>query len=151
MNLHFVITNIQLAIFSMEKKAHVDSIMQYLHSTDKEMQLKTINAIEKYGTWEHGDKLGAFFGHRNEEIVVPVVRTIAATGGSRQIMLINAFIKNPKTTYNSPTTYIEIMDSIAKIGDMKKLDKSAHKTVTEPLHRLESHENPLIAQKLKIL
>ena len=33
----------------------------------------------------------------------------------------------------SVSTYIEILDAIAKIGDIKKFDKSAHKIITLPL------------------
>ena len=133
--------------YAKEKKAYVDSIMPYLYKRDKQLKIKAIEAIEKYGSWEHGDKLGLFLGKRDEDIVVPVVRAIAATGGPRQALLINAFIRNPRTEYKSVNTYIEILDAMAKIGDMKKIDKSAHKIITAPLQRLKHHENPEIAKK----
>ena len=133
--------------YAKEKKAYVDSIMPYLYKRDKQLKIRAIEAIEKYGSWEHGDKLGLFLGKRDEDIVVPVVRAIAATGGPRQALLINAFIRNPRTEYKSVNTYIEILDAMAKIGDMKKIDKSAHKIITAPLQRLKHHENPEIAKK----
>ena len=116
-----------------------------MHSTNSELQLKTINAIEKYGSWEHGDKLGAFLGHRDEKIVVPVVRAIAATGGPRQVLLVNSFIKTPENY--SQNTYFEILDAIAKLGDMKKLTTGGRNQVSNALNALKHHENSEIAKK----
>ena len=131
--------------YAKEKKAYVDDVIKYLHSTNSELQLKTINAIEKYGTWEHGDKLGAFLGHRDEKIVVPVVRAIAATGGPRQVLLVNSFIKTPENY--SQNTYFEILDAIAKLGDMKKLTIGGRNQVSNTLNTLKHHENSEIAKK----
>lgn len=36
---------------------------------------------------------------------------------------------------------------MARIGDMKKIDKSAHKIITAPRQRLKHHKNHEIAKK----
>ena len=134
--------------YAKEKKAYVDSIMPYLYKRDKQLKIQAIEVIEKYGSWEHGDKLGLFLGKRDEEIVVPVVRAIAATGKKDDALLITSFIEDVKDVY-TPETFKEILSCAAKLGDVRGWKKNDADILLAPIRRLTKSDNHEVAQAAK--
>lgn len=134
--------------YAKEKKAYVDSIMPYLYKRDKQLKIKAIEAIEKYGSWEHGDKLGLFLGKRDEDIVVPVVRAIAATGKKDDALLITSFIEDINDVY-TPKTFKEILSCAAKLGDVKGWCEQDANVLLDPIRRLTKSDNKEVAQAAK--
>ena len=131
--------------YAKEKKAYVDSIMPYLYKRDKQLKIKAIEAIEKYGSWEHGDKLGLFLGKRDEDIVVPVVRAIAATGKKDDALLITSFIEDINDVYTTDT-FKKILSCAAKLGNVKGWREQDANVLLDPIRRLTKSDNKEVAQ-----
>ena len=127
--------------YAQEKKAYLDSIIDKLNliTTTIEDQVKIINAIEKYGTWEQGEKITGLMGF-DEDIIQAVVRAIAETATNPDdVLIITKYIRTKKHNYR-PETYIQILNSAAKLGDVRSLGDDS-KIMLDPIKKLLTHEN----------
>jgi len=102
---------------AQEKQAYVDSIMGYTNHTDKELVKKSLDAIEKYGTWEDIDKIGFVRMTDDESLIVPLVRAVAKVGRVREddyffIQYITAREHNL-----SNQTYAIVLEAISKLSN----------------------------------
>ncbi|NLF82365.1 MAG: HEAT repeat domain-containing protein [Candidatus Gastranaerophilales bacterium] len=81
------------------------------------MNIKALNAIEKYGTSEHLEKFGGLYlGKEDEELIRPFVRTAAAIGKPvEHSFYIFEWLIDPNYKL-STETYKEIFKGIEKIG-----------------------------------
>ena len=127
--------------YAQEKKAYLDEIMPKLRqtTTSKEDEIKIINAIEKYGTWEQGEKITGLMGF-DEDIIQAVVRAIAQTATNPDdVLIITKYIRKKNHNYK-PETYIQILNSAAKLGDVRSLGDDS-KIMLDPIKKLLTHEN----------
>ena len=129
--------NLAVHDFTKEKAEYIKSIMPMLMKRDKEMRIKGLEAIEKYGTMDDINKIGLYFGEHDEEIVRPFVKAIISVGEpNKDGAAIASFLEWTKHTW-SKETLILMSDGISKLGGLKDV---------EPLQKLLTNSDPEVVK-----
>ena len=123
-------------------------MLHYTNHTDKELVKKSLDAIAEYGTWEDLDRIGFVRITDDEELIVPLVRTIAKVGrvGEDDYML-SSYIHATKHNLSN-STYIEILEAINKLSTEVK---DEYPQIIRLLNKADTPDDPLLKTLVKTL
>jgi len=162
--------------YTQEKRAYLDSIMKYAKHTDKDLNLKAIEAVDKYGSWEDLEKLvGNYLGTEDENLIKGYVTTVKNIGRVKEDAFYVTDSITPSEHNFSKETYLCIVDATNKLGIglldyehvvdlfkkvstdpkdelarelIKSLSKWPNKDSVRRLEVYKNHENPVVRESI---
>ena len=131
-----------------EKAEYIKSIKKYLFVNDKDTNLKAIEAIGKYGSYEDIDSLSTLLLSNDDEIIQAVSGAYVSINEPMASEVLIAAICGDKHNYKDET-YIAILDGLKKLTKFSDETKEEKELILEPIRRLLGHKSEKVRMKAK--
>ena len=131
-----------------QKAEYIKSIKKYLFVNDKDTNLKAIEAIGKYGSYEDIDSLSTLLLSNDDEIIQAVSEAYVSINEPMASEVLIAAICGDKHNYKDET-YIAILDGLKKLTKFSDETKEEKELILEPIRRLLEHKSEKVRMKAK--
>lgn len=131
-----------------QKAEYIKSIKKYLFVNDKDTNLKAIEAIGKYGSYEEIDSLSTLLLSNDDEIIQAVSGAYVSINEPMASEVLIAAICGDKHNYKDET-YIAILDGLKKLTKFSDETKEEKELILEPIRRLLGHKSEKVRMKAK--
>ena len=131
-----------------QKAEYIKSIKKYLFVNDKDTNLKAIEAIGKYGSYEDIDSLSTLLLSNDDEIIQAVSGAYVSINEPMASEVLIAAICGDKHNYKDET-YIAILDGLKKLTKFSDETKEEKELILEPIRRLLGHKSEKVRMKAK--
>lgn len=131
-----------------QKAEYIKSIKKYLFVNDKDANLKAIEAIGKYGSYEDIDSLSTLLLSNDDEIIQAVSEAYISINEPMASEVLIAAICGDKHNYKDET-YIAILDGLKKLTKFSDETKEEKELILEPIRRLLEHKSEKVRMKAK--
>lgn len=131
-----------------QKAEYIKSIKKYLFVNDKDTNLKAIEAIGKYGSYEDIDSLSTLLLSNDDEIIQAVSEAYVSINEPMASEVLIAAICGDKHNYKDET-YIAILDGLKKLTKFSDETKEEKELILEPIRRLLGHKSEKVRMKAK--